>query len=238
MSSATYTKLLTDPLRIPHELLTPLSSILLYAELVIDEEPNNLSHREITPMARSIQSAAHRLLETIHKYLLYNELQILRFTERKSKLREIQDNLHDIILHTGRAVAGKWKRQEDLREILGDSAVRACIPYFCHVVRQLVDNACKFSPIGSPITLQYFKSNGEVTLSIKDQGRGISTEDTKRLGAFQQFERNRYEQQGSGLGLAIVKHILEYNRGTLNIQSVPNEGTTVTVTFPITAESE
>ncbi|ADU67228.1 response regulator receiver [Desulfurispirillum indicum S5] len=223
--------------RIPHELITPLNSILGYAELIIEEEPSNLSHQEIVPMACAIQSAAERLMETIHKYLLYNELQFLRFTGNRSGSGEIRDNLCTITRHIGSDVAKKWKRIEDMEIALPEYPIHACIPYFSHVVRQLTDNACKFSAAGSPITLQCRLTGNSITLSVSDQGRGIPAENLDQLGAFQQFERHHYEQQGSGLGLAIVKLILQHSQGSLDIQSIPDQGTTVTLGFPVTVDA-
>ena len=70
-------------------------------------------------------------------------------------------------------------------------------------------------------------------LKITDQGRGMTREQIENIGAYMQFERERYEQQGSGLGLIIARLLTQLNDGELRIESVPNQGTTVTIVFKL-----
>jgi signal transduction histidine kinase len=69
-------------------------------------------------------------------------------------------------------------------------------------------------------------------LSVTDQGRGFSTEDITRVGAYMQFDRKIQEQQGLGLGLVIAKRLTELHGGTLSIQSERGNSTMVTVKLP------
>ena len=72
-------------------------------------------------------------------------------------------------------------------------------------------------------------------LSVTDQGRGFSTEDITRVGAYMQFDRKIQEQQGLGLGLVIAKRLTELHGGTLSIQSERGKSTMVTVKLAIAA---
>jgi two-component system phosphate regulon sensor histidine kinase PhoR len=74
-----------------------------------------------------------------------------------------------------------------------------------------------------------------VTLSVSDQGDGISAEHLPRLTErFYRVDPARSrESGGTGLGLAIVKHIAERHRGTLDIRSAPGRGTQVSVSIPV-----
>ena len=67
---------------------------------------------------------------------------------------------------------------------------------------------------------------------MTDRGRGFAPEEIAKVGAFMQFERKTHEQQGLGLGLTIARRLTELHGGTLVIESEPDAGTKVTVSFP------
>ena len=102
------------------------------------------------------------------------------------------------------------------------------------VVDNLVNNACKFSPDGSAVTVDVSVDGPWATLQIIDQGRGIPPEDLERV--FDRFERVEdplnMTTSGAGLGLYIVKSLAEGLGGDVRLSSVLGEGTTVTVRFP------
>jgi len=72
----------------------------------------------------------------------------------------------------------------------------------------------------------------EYTLSVQDHGRGMTAQQIADVGAYLQFERKRHEQQGQGLGLAIVRRLVELRGGTMQIDSIYGQQTTVRVTLP------
>ncbi len=72
-------------------------------------------------------------------------------------------------------------------------------------------------------------------LRVSDWGRGMSSEQINRVGAYMQFERKLHEQQGMGLGLFLVRRLAELYEGSLVIESEPDRGTTMTVTLPTVA---
>jgi two-component system sensor histidine kinase/response regulator len=67
---------------------------------------------------------------------------------------------------------------------------------------------------------------------VQDEGRGFSTEQISRVGAYMQFERKMQDEQGFGLGLAIAKKLVEVHGGELEIDSNPGVGSTVSVHLP------
>jgi signal transduction histidine kinase len=95
-----------------------------------------------------------------------------------------------------------------------------------------VNNACKFSKLGTPVRVSLSQAGDVVSLAISDQGRGMDQEQIARVGAYMQFQRKVQEQQGLGLGLIISKRLAELHGGALTIQSGPQQGTTVTVQLP------
>jgi signal transduction histidine kinase len=95
-----------------------------------------------------------------------------------------------------------------------------------------VQNAFKFSETGSRVTVSLGAAPGSSIFSVTNWGRGFSTENIKKVGAYMQFDRKLHEQQGLGLGLSIAKRLTELHGGTLSIQSERGGRTCVTVQLP------
>ena len=92
----------------------------------------------------------------------------------------------------------------------------------------VVENALKYAP-DAPIHLRAVKTNGHTTITVRDEGPGMT--ESERLHAFERFYRGdqRGELTGSGLGLAIAKRAVERAGGSIDLESAPARGTTVTI---------
>lgn len=101
------------------------------------------------------------------------------------------------------------------------------------VVRNLVDNAIKFTEQGS-VTVRIKTGEGRVILEVEDTGDGIAPEDAKRIfERFYRVDKSRSRNSGgTGLGLSIVKHTVEKWHGTVVLKSVPGKGSIFTVSLP------
>jgi len=95
----------------------------------------------------------------------------------------------------------------------------------------LLDNACKYSPDGTPITIRLSRVDGNVVLSVEDRGCGITDEDQGRLFTpfFRSEEARRRGIQGLGLGLSIAKRLAIAFQGILTVESQIGIGSTVTL---------
>jgi two-component system sensor histidine kinase KdpD len=103
-------------------------------------------------------------------------------------------------------------------------------------IKQLMDNALKYSPPGTPVSLRVQRADGVVNLEITDQGAGIPMQEQPRI--FQRFYRSpsvHKQVPGLGLGLSIAHRIAEAHRGDLTVTSRPGE-TTFRLTLPIEQE--
>jgi two-component system sensor histidine kinase/response regulator len=96
-----------------------------------------------------------------------------------------------------------------------------------------VDNAFRYSSAGSAVWVQSFTDPAGLHLVVQDRGRGMTVGQIAQVGAFHQFDRQRYEQQGLGLGLTIAKRLVDLHGGSLTINSEKAEGTTVDVRLPV-----
>ncbi|MBN1963354.1 MAG: ATP-binding protein, partial [Anaerolineae bacterium] len=101
------------------------------------------------------------------------------------------------------------------------------------IMEEVLDNAFKFSPVGTAVIVSTRIEQGSYVLCVQDHGPGMSAENILHIGAYMQFQRLLKEQQGVGLGLIIVKRLAELYGGALRIESTPVGGTTVCVYLPI-----
>ncbi|NUZ07151.1 ATP-binding protein [Piscinibacter koreensis] len=102
------------------------------------------------------------------------------------------------------------------------------------LVRNLVDNAARYSPAGARVEVRVASADGAATLDVDDAGPGIPAADRERV--FDRFYRRSADQTGSGLGLAIVQRIVERHGATVQLGDAPLGGLRVSVRFGRTLE--
>ncbi|XHX77178.1 MAG: response regulator [Stenomitos frigidus ULC029] len=220
-------------LSLPHELRTPLNGILGLAEVIIDDY-ENMDRQEILELTQGIHSAGERLYRLIQNFLLYSELEITaRDHDRLALLQSGETRLPSaLITNVATAIAKQERRETDLHLELQSTKIQISDLKLKKVLEELIGNAFKFSAAGTPIHLSSTIVDNGLKLTITDRGRGMTAEQLASLGAYMQFERKFYEQQGSGLGLVIAKRLIELHGGDITINSIPEQQTTVQVTFP------
>jgi signal transduction histidine kinase len=94
----------------------------------------------------------------------------------------------------------------------------------------ILDNAFNFTPAGGKITFVSEAKNRNVIFSITDTGSGISPEDLPHIK--EKFYKGKTSKSKNGIGLSVCDEIVQLMGGTLDIESKPSSGTTVTVTIP------
>jgi signal transduction histidine kinase len=99
-------------------------------------------------------------------------------------------------------------------------------------ILNLIDNACKYSPLQSTVKLSLMPQQADLAISVSDEGCGIGMEDAERI--FDAYFRadNENKIKGTGLGLAFVKRISELHGGRIEVHSRPHEGSTFTIWLP------
>ena len=213
------------PSQLPHEFFTPLAGIIGLVDILRSDFPS-LASKEVEDMHDDIYKSALRLHRTLRNYLLIIDLPSLASgpaspLSASEVLKGIQAGVDEALRLNQRAddvtVEGKAcpisMKSDDLSRI----------------VEELVDNAFKFSRKGTPVKVE-ITADGRLTIS--DHGRGLTAEEIGRIGAFQQFDRKKHEQQGLGLGLVLVQKLTASYGENFQINSQPGEGTQVEITFP------
>ena len=95
----------------------------------------------------------------------------------------------------------------------------------------ILDNAVKYSTPGGSIFITLTRTGETASVTVRDQGRGISPEDLENVKV--KFYKGKNAVRGSGIGLAVVDEIVTALGGTLDIASTLGQGTAVTVTLPV-----
>ncbi len=103
------------------------------------------------------------------------------------------------------------------------------------VLLNLLSNACKYTPDGGTITLRAMRQGEYVAFSVADTGIGLSAEEVARLGTkfWRADNEHTQSQPGTGLGFAITRNLIALMGGALSIRSAPGQGSTFTFTIPV-----
>jgi two-component system phosphate regulon sensor histidine kinase PhoR len=215
-----------------HELKTPISTISLSSEVLMDpdiaKEPERLGH-----YAKIIHSENNRLKAQVERVL-----QLASMDRKEIKLQLEQVDVHHLIeevcqsfelpiqekngtLHT------ELHAQED--EVRGDRV------HLGNVLHNLIDNALKYSPDNPRIVIRTLSESGKLSISVSDNGIGIPKKDLDMV--FQRFYRvptgNVHNVKGFGLGLHYVDEIVRAHKGSTHVESEVGKGSTFTVKLPL-----
>jgi two-component system sensor histidine kinase/response regulator len=170
----------------------------------------------------------------IENFLIYAQLELLSTDMQKIhalRKKKTMDACGLIERHS-RAQAELAGRPEDLELDLANVPVPISEEYLAKIVDELTLNSLKFSPRGRKVRVGLTELSNIILITVTDQGRGFSTENVTKVGAYMQFDRKMQEQQGLGLGLTIAKRLTELHGGTLIIQSERGVKTEVTIKLP------
>lgn len=219
---------------LPHELRTPLQTISGYAYL-IETDYQNMPPEDIKMMSQTIRQASKRLERLIENMLGYVQIEMISSDpQQQRQLRNnILPNAGEIIQECAEKVADRWGRIEDLHMQVEHGVLRMSAENLSRIIEELVDNAFKFSDSGKIVGVKTIANQKDFMIIIHDRGRGMSSQQLELIGAYMQFDRMLHEQQGSGLGLTIARRLVELHQGTLHIRSLPNDGTFITIKFPM-----
>jgi two-component system, sensor histidine kinase and response regulator len=213
------------PPQLPHEFFTPLAGIIGLTELLCDDFPT-LTPAEVSDMHNHVHQSALRLHRTLRNYLLILDLQTISSQPDPPSLSslEVEESIHAGVEQALRLN----KRREDITVRMDACEISVKAGDLTHIVEELVDNACKFSRQATPVNVE-LRADGK--LFITDRGRGLTAEEIGRIGAFQQFDRNKFEQQGLGLGLVLVQKIVVLCKAEFSIESQPGAGSQAQIAF-------
>lgn len=213
---------------ISHDLRTPLVSIT-GALTTLEAQEQTITAESRHSLVETAREEAERLNRLVGNLLDMTRLEAGALRVKREPA-DVQDVVGTALGQMDARLAGRH-----LHLIIADQIplVRLDFVLIVHVLTNLLDNALKYSPDGSPLEVRARAFNDQVQISVTDQGSGIPPDDLERV--FDKFYRvHRAEQvAGTGLGLAICKGIVEAHGGRIWAENRPGGGTVLTIALPL-----
>ncbi|TMC22963.1 MAG: PAS domain S-box protein [Chloroflexi bacterium] len=218
---------------VSHELRTPLNSVHGFIDLLLHGHMGNLTDEQCTYLGYT-QEGVQQLISIVEDILFMTRSDLGQFEIKQAEVqvrglvRLINTSLHPQALKA--SVELRHDIPADLPPIYADPL------RIKQVLNNLVTNAIKFTPPGGTVTIAARLHDEQfVGISVIDTGYGIPPED--RHHVFERFYQSNHSEQsmmgGYGLGLSIAQLIVEQHGGTINFETVQDEGTTFYFTVPI-----
>jgi two-component system phosphate regulon sensor histidine kinase PhoR len=216
--------------KVSHELRTPLTSIRMFAETLRLDRARDDAERQLCLEVLDQETA--RLSVRIERLLDWGRMEAGRRIYELSPDSVIAA-VHDAVeTFDGLLVASEREVRLALPERV--PPVELDRAAFVDALLNLLSNAHKYSPDGTPIEVRVTERPRQVRVSVSDRGIGIPRREHRAI--FQKFyrvdERLSSSVEGSGLGLAIVRHVMAGHGGRVEVDSEPGEGSTFTLVLP------
>lgn len=218
-----------------HEIRTPLNAILGFVSLLRDETTNPRYQQYLN----IISNSGENLLHIINDILDFSKLRSGEFTVDPQPF-----NIHDEISHTMELfVPGANSKSITLTSFIDPTIAYEIVAdalRIKQIVGNFLSNAIKFSHHAGAIHVEARYDEGILSLSVRDQGIGISTVDQERIfDAFSQAHEGALKvNEGTGLGLSICKQLALHMGGDIELKSTVGEGSLFTLKIPVIANHQ
>lgn len=212
-----------------HDLKTPLTAIKASVTSLISRYPKTEERRE--EMLTIVNEETDRL----HR-IVSEAIQMARLDAGKVSLRRGRHPLHEIV--TG-ALADLKMSESRLQLDISDRLPTLFVDgeLITQAIKQLLDNADRYSPPGSPIAVAARLAQDSVVVSVSDSGPGVTPGEQSRI--FEKFYRGGHSSHfptGTGMGLSIAKGIIEAHGGKISVSDGAGGGSVFTVRLPLSPE--
>lgn len=215
---------------ISHDLRNNLTTMKLYFDLI--SNPDYTPSTELNELTKQISFSVDNTIDLLENLLVWAKSQINSIEPQPQKL-----NLHQLIRANVDLLRGNalQKSIKLINNIDSETAVWADEDMINLVVRNLISNAIKFTPNNGSVTISNRLLNEHnVAIQVADTGVGINKQNLEKLFTKTQNPTTlgTANEKGTGLGLLLCKEFVEKNKGSIDVQSEPDEGSTFTVVLP------
>lgn len=212
---------------VSHELKTPLHAISGYAELL---KSGLVGGADVPVFSEKIYAESQRMIR-----LVEDILKLSRLDESEGNMAREAVDMHALVQDVVREVLPMAEERDVRIEVKESQITMHSIPHLLRtIVTNLCTNAIKYNRTGGSVCVEIGQGETDVFLRVRDTGIGIEPEHQERI--FERFYRvdksHSKSVGGTGLGLSIVKHAVLILGGRIKLDSTPDEGTTIEVSFP------
>lgn len=211
---------------VSHEIQSPLTAIKGFTHVLRNDE---LTRDERNHYLDIIEKESNRLSNLSTNMQKLSWLEELHKDLKKESFR-LDQQIRDVIL----TMEYHWSLKDiELSVQLQEAYCYANVDLLSQVWINLLDNAIKFTPTHGQIRIELLHAQSGLVVKVIDTGIGMTEDEQQRIfERFYKSDRSRNpEKKGSGLGLSIVHKIIELHHGQIAVASVPEQGTTFTVTL-------
>lgn len=216
---------------ISHEFKTPLTSIIMGTDLILDSNLGSLNDEQ-REIAETIKDDSSRLSNLVNEML-----ELCKIQSEKAVYDFESCNISQIVSTSMQQYDKLYKNSEvslTYEPASGLPEVRADFEKITWVINNLLSNSIKYTPSGGRVVIKAWKSFNFIYVSVSDTGMGIPKELTGKLfDSYVKVREYDIEVRGSGLGLSISKDIITAHGGRIWCESEINEGSTFTFTVPL-----
>lgn len=216
---------------VTHELKTPLTSIKGYTELLAQGFVEEETEKE--EFYKRILTETKNMCELIEDSMEISKLESREVCVKKTQIRLCL--LLEEVLDSLQVIADRY--QVVLHKECEPLTIQADVNQITVLLKNLIVNAIKYNRPGGEVWVHILRQNNKIMLIVKDNGIGIEEEEQQHIfERFYRVDKGRCKKTGgTGLGLSIVKHIVEYNEGSIELESHFGKGSRFVVWLPMSA---
>lgn len=212
----------------------PLKAVIGFSKMLMTEYSHMEKH-EMAEFNQLIYKAGMKLNAIVGKSFLFYQLEALALDDEKMHIKksEICRDIKSLAQGTILELSNDLGRNDDIMINMEDASLQLPSEYFLSTIKEIVENACLFSPKRTSIRVIGGKDGDNYIITVRDEGLGMTHDQISNIGAYKKFQDDLDDKTGVGLGLVNSKRIIELFGGTFLIKSNLGLDTTVRFSFPI-----
>jgi signal transduction histidine kinase len=219
---------------VSHEFRTPLTAMCHLTEML---EEGGATPARLPQYYRALGKESRRLQALVENLLDFGRMDSGRRTYEFSETDagDLVDHVVQEFADRSPSAARRLAKATLVDQAHERLTIHADREALALALRNVVDNAIKYSPESSPVRVAVTSRNGSVAVSVEDQGAGISSDERREV--FRKFARGAASRslnvKGTGIGLTMADQIVKAHGGRLELESAPGRGSTFTIILPV-----